>query len=147
MRCPFCQSGNLGVKDSRPTEDGAAVRRRRSCSDCGARFTTFERVHVRMVTVVKKSGKREVFDRDKLARSMTTALRKRPVDPERVEHIVNGLVRRIETAGEAEVSSSIVGAMVMDALSALDPVAYIRFASVYREFREAKDFGAFITEN
>ncbi len=147
MRCPFCQSGNLGVKDSRPTEEGAAVRRRRSCSDCGARFTTFERVHLRSVTVVKKSGKREILDRDKLIRSMMIALRKRPVDPERVENIVDSLIRRIETAGEAEVSSSIVGAMVMDALSVLDPVAYIRFASVYREFREAKDFGAFITDN
>jgi transcriptional repressor NrdR len=147
MRCPFCGNEDTQVKDSRPTDDGAAIRRRRQCPNCGARFTTFERVQLRELTVVKSTGTRETFDRDKLARSMQVALRKRPVDPERVERVVNGmvrLVRRLESSGESEIPSSVIGEMVMDALSKLDPVAYVRFASVYRNFREAKDFEEFV---
>jgi transcriptional repressor NrdR len=144
MRCPFCGNDDTQVKDSRPTDDGAAIRRRRQCPNCGARFTTFERVQLRELTVVKSTGQREVFDRDKLARSMQVALRKRPVDPERVERVVNGLVRRLESSGESEIPSSVICEMVMDALSKLDPVAYVRFASVYRNFREAKDFEEFV---
>jgi transcriptional repressor NrdR len=144
MRCPFCGNEDTQVKDSRPTDDGAAIRRRRQCPNCGARFTTFERVQLRELTVVKSNGQREVFDRDKLARSMQVALRKRPVDPERLERVVNGMVRRLESSGESEIPSSVIGEMVMDALSKLDPVAYVRFASVYRNFREAKDFEEFV---
>jgi transcriptional repressor NrdR len=144
MRCPFCGNEDTQVKDSRPTDDGAAIRRRRQCPNCGARFTTFERVQLRELTVVKSTGVRETFDRDKLVRSMQVALRKRPVDPERVERVVNGMVRRLESSGESEIPSSVVGEMVMDALSKLDPVAYVRFASVYRNFREAKDFEEFV---
>jgi transcriptional repressor NrdR len=144
MRCPFCGNEDTQVKDSRPTDDGAAIRRRRQCPNCGARFTTFERVQLRELTVVKSNGAREVFDRDKLARSMQVALRKRPVDPERLERVVNGMVRRLESSGESEIPSSVIGEMVMDALSKLDPVAYVRFASVYRNFREAKDFEEFV---
>ncbi|MGE0152803.1 MAG: transcriptional regulator NrdR [Reyranellaceae bacterium] len=144
MRCPFCGNEDTQVKDSRPTEDNSAIRRRRFCPACGSRFTTFERVQLRELTVVKKNNQRVPFDRDKLARSIITACRKRPVDPERIERIVNGIVRRLESSGESEIPSSHIGELVMDALSALDPVAYVRFASVYRNFREAKDFEDFL---
>jgi transcriptional repressor NrdR len=147
MRCPFCGHQDTQVKDSRPTEDNAAIRRRRHCTDCGARFTTFERVQLRDLTVLKKNGQREPFDREKLARSMQIALQKRPVDPERVERIVSGIVRRLESMGETEVKTAQIGELVMDALATLDPVAYVRFASVYRNFREAKDFEEFIGEH
>ena len=140
MRCPFCANEDTQVKDSRPTDDNAAIRRRRQCPNCGARFTTFERVQLRELTVVKTTGQREPFDRDKLLRSMQIALRKRPVDPERLERVVNGIVRQLESSGETEVSSGEIGRLVMEALKSLDDVAYVRFASVYRNFREAKDF-------
>lgn len=144
MRCPFCGDGDTQVKDSRPTEDNTAIRRRRFCPACGSRFTTFERVQLRELTVVKTGGARVVFDRDKLVRSIEIAVRKRPVDRERVERAVSGIVRRLESSGEHELPSSVIGEMVMDALAALDQVAYVRFASVYRNFREAKDFEEFI---
>ena len=144
MRCPFCGAEDTQVKDSRPTEDNTAIRRRRSCNDCGMRFTTFERVQLRELVIVKKDGKREPLDRDKLARSIYIALRKRPVDPERVERIITSIVRRLEGSGEAEIASDTIGEMVMEALSTLDPVAYVRFASVYRNFREARDFENFV---
>ncbi len=144
MRCPFCGNDDTQVKDSRPTEDNNAIRRRRQCVNCGARFTTFERVQLRELTVVKGSGKRETFDRDKLLRSMTIALRKRPVEQERIERVVNGIVRRLESSGESEFPTTLVGELIMDALASLDQVAYVRFASVYRNFREARDFEEFI---
>ncbi len=144
MRCPFCANDDSQVKDSRPTEDGGAIRRRRQCPGCGARFTTFERIQLRELTIIKKSGKREVFDRDKLARSVEIACRKRPIDPARIERLVNGVVRRLESMGESEIEVGRVGEMVMEGLQALDPVAYIRFASVYRDFREARDFETFV---
>ncbi len=144
MRCPFCGNEETQVKDSRPSEDGSAIRRRRHCPACGARFTTFERVQLRELTVIKKTGRRVPFDRDKLSRSINIALRKRPVEPERVERLINGIVRRLESMGESDVSSDLVGELVMEGLAGLDPVAYVRFASVYKNFREAKDFGEFI---
>ena len=144
MRCPFCGHNDTQVKDSRPTEDNSAIRRRRHCPDCGARFTTFERVQLRELAVIKKAGKKEAFDREKLVRSMAIALRKRPVEPDRVERVVNGIVRRLESSGESEIQAGLIGELVMEALSRLDQVAYVRFASVYRNFREAKDFEAFI---
>jgi transcriptional repressor NrdR len=144
MRCPFCGHDDTHVKDSRPTEDNTAIRRRRACPDCGARWTTFERVHLRDLTVIKKNGQRVAFDRDKLERSMQIALRKRPVDPERVERVISGIVRRLESSGESEIAAEHIGEAVMDALANLDPVAYVRFASVYKNFREAKDFEDFI---
>jgi transcriptional repressor NrdR len=144
MRCPFCGHDDTQVKDSRPTEDGSSIRRRRFCPACGSRFTTFERVQLRELTILKKGGVRQPLDREKIMRSITLALRKRPVEPERVERIVNGIVRRLESLGESEIPSNVVGEMVMDALSTLDPVAYVRFASVYKNFREAKDFEDFI---
>ena len=144
MRCPFCGTEDTQVKDSRPTDDNTAIRRRRSCTSCGMRFTTFERVQLRELTVMKKGGKREPLDREKLSRSMYIALRKRPVPPERVETAINGIVRRLESLGEPEVPSETVGQMVMDALATLDPVAYVRFASVYKNFREARDFETFV---
>ena len=144
MRCPFCGNEDTQVKDSRPTEDNSAIRRRRQCPNCGARFTTFERVQLRELTVVKSTGKREPFDRDKLLRSMSLALQKRPVDPERVERVVNGIVRRLESSGESDIPTKLIGELVMDALASLDQVAYVRFASVYRNFREARDFEEFI---
>ncbi len=144
MRCPFCGHEDTQVKDSRPTEDNSAIRRRRQCPNCGARFTTFERVQLRDLTVLKSNGQRETFDRDKLLRSMTIALRKRPVDQDRIERIVNGIVRRLESSGESEIPSKWIGELIMDALGTLDPVAYVRFASVYRNFREARDFEEFI---
>ena len=144
MRCPFCGNDDTQVKDSRPTEDNSAIRRRRFCPACGARFTTFERVQLRELTVVKKSGRRVPFDRDKLERSINLALRKRPVERERIDRMLNGIVRQLESMGDSEISSDMIGEMIMDALRALDPVAYVRFASVYRNFREAKDFEEFI---
>lgn len=146
MRCPFCGFEDTQVKDSRPTDDRAAIRRRRFCPNCAARFTTFERVQLRELTVVKKNGQREPFERDKLARSIHVALRKRPVEPDKVERVINSMVRQLESSGESEIPSAQIGELVMDALRALDPVAYVRFASVYRNFREAKDFEAFISD-
>ena len=146
MRCPFCGSDETQVKDSRPTEDNSAIRRRRYCASCGSRFTTFERIQLRELTVLKRNDQRVPFDRDKLFRSILVSLRKRPVDPDRVERMVNGLVRRLESLGESEIPSQVIGELVMDGLSNLDPVAYVRFASVYRNFREAKDFEEFIDE-
>ncbi len=143
MRCPFCGHEDTQVKDSRPTEDNSAIRRRRFCGNCGQRFTTVERVQLRELTVIKSDGRRVAFDRDKLARSIRTALRKRPIE-ERIEWIVNGIVRQLEASGESEVSSKQIGEQVMDTLRELDGVAYIRFASVYRNFREAKDFEDFV---
>ena len=144
MRCPFCGNDDTQVKDSRPTEDNSAIRRRRQCPNCGARFTTFERVQLRDLTVLKSNGQRETFDRDKILQSMSIALRKRPVDQDRIERIVNGIVRRLESSGESEIPTKLIGELVMDALAALDPVGYVRFASVYRNFREARDFEEFI---
>jgi transcriptional repressor NrdR len=144
MRCPFCGYENTQVKDSRPTEDSSAIRRRRQCPDCSARFTTFERVQLRELVVIKSNGQRQPFDRDKLLRSITLALQKRPVEPERVERVVNGIVRRLESSGEHEIPTKMIGELVMDVLSGLDQVAYVRFASVYRNFREARDFEEFI---
>ena len=146
MRCPFCGHAESQVKDSRPSEDGAAIRRRRLCPECGGRFTTFERVQLRELTVVKRSGRRMPFDRDKLMRSVQIAMRKRPVDPERVERMVSGIVRRLENMGENDIQSQTIGRLVMEALKALDDVAYVRFASVYKNFREAKDFEALLGE-
>ena len=144
MRCPFCGHNDTQVKDSRPTEDNAAIRRRRFCADCGSRFTTFERVQLRDLTILKKNGQRVAFDRDKLIRSIQMATRKRPVDEERVERVVNGIQRRLESSGENEIRSETVGELVMEALSNLDSVAYVRFASVYKNFREARDFEDFV---
>ena len=140
MRCPYCGSTESQVKDSRPTDDSAAIRRRRICPDCGGRFTTFERVQLRELIVCKRSGRRVPFDRDKLSRSVAVALRKRPVDPERVERLLNGIVRQLESGGEPEVTSEAIGELVMEGLRTLDGVAYVRFASVYKNFREARDF-------
>ena len=140
MRCPYCSGENTQVKDSRPTEENAAIRRRRICPDCGGRFTTFERVQLRELTIIKRAGRRVAFDRDKLSRSVEIALRKRPVEPERIERMVSGIVRQLESMGESEIPSSAIGQLVMEALRGLDPVAYVRFASVYRDFREAADF-------
>jgi transcriptional repressor NrdR len=144
MRCPFCGNEDTQVKDSRPAEDGASIRRRRSCPACGNRFTTFERVQLRELLVVKTDGRRVPFDRDKLARSVRVALRKRPFDEERIERIVNGIQRRLEVEADSEVTSRRVGEVVMETLRDVDEVAYVRFASVYRNFREAKDFREFL---
>ncbi|MAU41694.1 MAG: transcriptional regulator NrdR [Kordiimonas sp.] len=144
MRCPFCGNEDTQVKDSRPTEDNSAIRRRRSCSGCGARFTTFERVQLRELTVLKKNGRRTPFDRSKLERSIGIALRKRPVEPEQVDQMITGLVRQLESMGESEVDSEKIGYLVMEGLKSLDTVAYVRFASVYKNFREAKDFEDFV---
>ncbi len=143
MRCPFCGHEDSQVKDSRPSEDGAAIRRRRQCEGCAARFTTFERIQLRDLWVLKSAERREAFDREKLLRSVSIAARKRPIDPVRLEKLVSGIQRQLETSGETEVSSKHIGEMVMAGLKGLDPVAYIRFASVYRDFGEAKDFQAF----
>src|SRR5919202_5930253 len=140
MRCPYCGSLDTQVKDSRPTDDASAIRRRRVCPDCGGRVTTFERVQLRELVIVKRSGRRVPFDRDKLQRSVEVALRKRPVEPERVERMINGIVRQLESRGDAEIPSEIVGELVMEGLKGLDDVAYVRFASVYKNFREARDF-------
>lgn len=146
MKCPFCGSVDSQVKDSRPAEEHAAIRRRRFCPNCGARFTTFERVQLRELTVVKRNGRRVPFDRDKLARSVEIALRKRPVEPERVDNMISDIVRKLESRGESEVDSQTVGRFVMDALRGVDDVAYVRYASVYKDFREAKDFEDIIEE-
>ena len=143
MRCPFCSHEDSQVKDSRPTEDGSAIRRRRQCEDCGARFTTFERAQLRELTVAKSGNRREPFDRAKLERSLAIACRKRPVPPERIERLVSSIQRQLETTGDSEITSEMIGELVMEGLKALDPVAYIRFASVYKDFREARDFEAF----
>ena len=144
MRCPFCGSEETQVKDSRSAEDGASVRRRRECSACGGRFTTFERVQLRELTVLKSSGKKAPFDRDKLARSVMIATRKRNVDPERIELMISGIVRRLEATGESEIDAKTIGELVMEGLAHLDDVAYVRYASVYKDFREAKDFEKFL---
>jgi transcriptional repressor NrdR len=146
MRCPYCNGENTQVKDSRPTEENVAIRRRRVCEDCGGRFTTFERVQLRDIVVIKRSGRRVPFDRDKLLRSVEVALRKRPIQPERVERMVSGLVRQLESSGEQEIPSSVIGELAMEALKGLDAVAYVRFASVYRHFREAADFREVLDE-
>ena len=143
MRCPFCGHDDSQVKDSRPTDDGAAIRRRRQCEGCAARFTTFERIQLRDLTVRKSEGRREPFDREKLLRSIAIATRKRPIVPARVEKLVSGIQRQLETSGDTDISSKRIGELVMAGLKALDPVAYIRFASVYRDFGEARDFEAF----
>lgn len=146
MRCPYCGSLDTQVKDSRPSDDHATIRRRRVCPDCGGRFTTFERVQLRELIVVKRSGRRTPFDRDKLTRSVEVALRKRPVDPDRVERMINGIVRQLESSGETEVASETIGELIMDGLKNLDFVAYIRFASVYRNFRQTQDFADLLGE-
>jgi transcriptional repressor NrdR len=146
MRCPFCGHLESQVKDSRPSEDGAAIRRRRLCPECGGRFTTFERVQLRELIILKRSGRRAPFERDKLARSISVGIRKRPVDPERVERMISSIVRQLESMGETELPSSAVGELVMKQLKALDDVAYVRYASVYRDFRETQDFAEFLAE-
>lgn len=143
MRCPFCSHEDSQVKDSRPTDDGSAIRRRRQCEDCGARFTTFERAQLRELTVTKSGGRREPFERAKLERSLELACRKRPVSPERIERLASSVQRQLETGGDHEITSVRIGELVMEGLKALDPVAYIRFASVYKEFSEARDFEEF----
>jgi len=145
MRCPFCAHDDSQVKDSRPTEDNTAIRRRRQCESCGARFTTFERVQLREVTVVKSGGRREGFNRGKIEQSVTLACRKRPVEVEQLDQLVSGIQRQVETAGEAEIPSAKIGEMVMEGLRQIDSVAYIRFASVYRDFSEARDFEEFVS--
>ena len=144
MRCPFCGHTETQVKDSRPSEDGAAIRRRRLCPVCGGRFTTFERVQLRELTVIKRSGRRTPFDRDKLLRSIDIAIRKRPIDPDQVDRMVNGITRQLESMGETDIPSEVVGELVMKGLKSLDDVAYVRYASVYRDFRETKDFVDFL---
>ena len=146
MRCPFCGHMESQVKDSRPSEDGAAIRRRRLCPECGGRFTTFERVQLRELTILKRSGRRSPFDREKLVRSIAIATRKRPIDTERVDRMVNGIVRQLESMGETELPGSAVGEMVMKALKSLDDVAYVRYASVYRDFRHTDDFAKFLSD-
>jgi transcriptional repressor NrdR len=144
MRCPFCGHNDTQVKDSRPTEENATIRRRRLCPECSSRFTTFERVQLRELSVTKTNGDKAPFDREKLLRSLQIALRKRPVEEDRMERIANGIQRRLETLGENEIPTKVIGEMVMDSLAELDQVAFVRFASVYRNFREAKDFEAFV---
>src|ERR1700679_1755456 len=144
MRCPFCGHAESQVRDSRPSEEGASIRRRRACPQCSGRFTTFERVQLRELTIVKRSGRRAPFDREKLVRSITVAMRKRPVDPERVERMVSTIVRQLESMGETELQSNVVGEMVMKALKSLDEVGYVRYASVYRDFRQTEDFAKFL---
>lgn len=144
MRCPFCSNEDTQVKDSRPSDDRAAIRRRRFCAGCGARFTTFERVQLRELTVLKKNSRRVPFDRDKLLRSLDISLRKRPVDPEQIDRMVNGIVRRLESLGESDIQSEQIGRLVMEGLATLDDIAYVRYASVYRNFREVSDFEKFL---
>ena len=146
MRCPFCANAESQVKDSRPSEDGAVIRRRRFCTECGGRFTTFERVPLRELPIVKRSGRRTPFDRDKLMRSISIAIRKRPIEPERVERMISGIVRQLESWGETDIPSHVVGEMIMKALKGLDEVAYVRYASVYRDFKETADFATFLSE-
>jgi transcriptional repressor NrdR len=143
LRCPFCAHDYSQVKDSRPTEDGAAIRRRRQCESCGARFTTFERIQLRELTIVKSEGRKEPFERDKLAHSVAIACRKRPIEQARIDQMVSGIQRQLETMGDAEIDARQIGALVMEGLKSLDSVAYIRFASVYKDFAEAKDFEEF----
>ena len=145
MRCPFCGHAESQVKDSRPSEDGAAIRRRRLCPECGGRFTTFERVQLRELTILKRSGRRTPFERDKLARSIAVAIRKRPIDPDRVERMISSIVRQLESMGETELPSSTIGELVMKHLKQLDDVAYVRYASVYRDFRQTGDFADFLS--
>jgi transcriptional repressor NrdR len=145
MRCPFCGHAESQVKDSRPSENGDAIRRRRHCPACGGRFTTFERVQLRELTILKRSGRRTPFDREKLVRSISVAIRKRPIDPERVERMVNAIVRQLEQLGETEIASTVVGELVMKSLKSLDEVAYVRYASVYRDFRQTGDFADFLS--
>ncbi len=140
MRCPFCSNNETQVKDSRPTEENTAIRRRRICPDCGGRFTTFERVQLRELSVAKRSGRKAPFERDKLQKSVEIALRKRPVDSERIDRMVSGIVRQLESTGESEITSGFIGELVMEALRGVDAVGYVRFASVYRDFRDAADF-------
>lgn len=147
MRCPFCSHPDTGVKDSRTTEDNATIRRRRFCMECGSRFTTFERVQLRDLIVIKKNGVRVPFDRDKFARSITSALHKRAVEPERTERVISSIVRQLETSGETEIPTADIGEMAMDALQTLDAVGYVRFASIYKDFNDVKDFVAFIKNN
>ena len=147
MRCPFCGHGETQVKDSRPADDNASIRRRRQCPACGSRFTTFERVQLRELIILKKNGNRTVFDREKLVRSIDISCRKRPVKPDQIELITNGIQRRLESSGEPEMPSKVVGELVTDALKALDRVAYLRFASVYKDFQETDDFRKFIDNN
>ena len=144
MRCPFCSNEDSQVKDSRPTEDNTAIRRRRICEQCGSRFTTFERIQLRDLIVIKNNAQKEVFDRDKMFRSLSLALRKRNVDQDKIEKIVNAIVRKLENSGETEIKSSLIGEYIMDALSHMDQIAYVRFASVYKNFREVKDFEDFL---
>ncbi|MEP3278539.1 MAG: transcriptional regulator NrdR [Stappiaceae bacterium] len=146
MRCPYCGGEETQVKDSRPTEDNTAIRRRRVCSSCGGRYTTFERVQLRELTVSKRSGRRVPFDREKLMRSVQIATRKRPVDPDQLERMVSGIVRQLESSGESEIPAEQIGTLLMEGLKAIDDVAYVRFASVYKNFREAKDFENLIGE-
>ncbi len=146
MRCPFCGNTETQVKDSRPAEDHASIRRRRSCPSCAGRFTTYERVQLRDLVVVKKNGRRQDFDRDKLARSIRTALQKRPVEPDRVEQMINGIVRRLESLGDSDIASDTIGEIVMESLARIDTVAYVRFASVYKNFQEVADFEDFVSE-
>ena len=144
MRCPFCSNDDSQVKDSRPTEDNTAIRRRRICEQCGSRFTTFERIQLRDLIVIKTNGQKEVFDRDKMYRAISLALRKRTVDQDKIEKIVNAIVRKLENSGDTEINSSLIGEYIMEALAHLDQVAYVRFASVYKNFREVKDFEDFL---
>jgi transcriptional repressor NrdR len=146
LRCPFCGNPETAVKDSRPSEDGAAIRRRRMCPSCAGRFTTFERVQLRELVILKRTGRRTPFDREKLERSVLIALRKRPVEPERIERMVSGIVRQLESQGETEIRSEVVGEAVMKALKAVDEVAYVRYASVYRDFREPGEFAKFLSD-
>ncbi len=146
MRCPFCGFADSVVKDSRPAEEDTAVRRRRGCPQCGGRFTTFERVQLRELMVVKRDGRRNPFEREKLRRSLTIALQKRPVPEEKLDHMISGIVRRLENMGETEIPTSAIGEMVMDSLGGLDPVAYVRYASVYKDFKTPSDFARFIED-
>lgn len=146
MRCPYCGEQDTQVKDSRPAEEGASIRRRRICSSCGGRFTTYERVQLRELVVIKADNRRETFDRDKLDRSIRIAMRKRPVDPEKIDKMVSGIVRRLETSGDTEVASQAIGEIVMESLARIDTVAYVRFASVYKNFQAAGDFEEFVAE-
>jgi transcriptional repressor NrdR len=146
MRCPYCGNTDTQVKDSRPAEDHVAIRRRRSCPGCGGRFTTYERVQLRDLVVVKKNGKREDFDRDKLSRSIRIAMQKRTIEPDRIEQMISGIVRRLESMGDTDIPSDTIGAIVMESLARIDTVAYVRFASVYKNFQEADDFEEFVAE-
>ena len=146
MQCPFCNANDTQVKDSRQAEEGNAIRRRRSCSECGGRFTTFERIELRELIVIKNNGEKEPFDREKLYRSMKTPLRKRPIDAAKLDNMVNGIVRQLESLGDTEITTKQIGELVMNAFAETDQVAYIRYASVYKDFREVEDFNEFMTD-